>query len=150
MSGISTYIIRDEFKQKNCITEITARSNLVDNIRVRIDENPHPKSERQLGYVWACIYPFLQGVYQRTTGNKYDIDTMLHPYHVELFLKEASDELNQQVDMGHGSVIVRVGMRNWKAGHMSSFIEWILRFYAVRGIYIPEANQYWNARGVRH
>ena len=144
MSNISTRILLNDHILNCCLDEISTRYSKGQKIRVRVDEKPMAKGMRQLGYVWACIYPFLQGVYQRSTGERYDIDAVLHPYHVELFLKQTDSEISSLVDIGHGEHLIQIGMSSWKAGPMSSYIDWILRFYAVRGIYIPEADQYWN------
>ena len=152
MNVPSTYIIRNDEIERNCLVEIQTRAAGTGELRVRIDEKPHPKSMRQLGYVWNCLYPYLQQMFESQTGQRFDIDKAIHPYHVELYNTHKASEISEVIDLplGYGPKIVTSAMSSWNAGPMASYIDWLLWFYANRGVSLPEADPFWKQRGIGH
>lgn len=147
-----TYIIRNDHIWKQAVASVKHLVAMGSEVRVRIDTKPHPKSERQLGYVWSCLYPYLQKLFEHETHEKISLDD-IHQFHIELFNERNADSISKVVNIGFLSVgprIIKSSMSSWGASSMSLYIEWLLRFYALRNIELPEADRYWKERGVKH
>lgn len=147
--SVSTYEIASETILHNCLSEIAKRSE-TQKLRVRIDEKKHPKSDRQLGYVWACAYPTIKGFLDHNTGQSFNIDNEIHPYHTEVFADDKTQSLRRELDLGAGPKIISTRMSRWNAKPMGDYINWLLPFYAERGLFIPEPDPYWKSRGIKN
>lgn len=149
---VETYILLTDHIWKQAVASIKHLISVGAEVRIRIDTKPHGKSARQLGYVWSCLYPCLQQIFEHKTHVKISIDD-IHQFHVELFNEQNAKTISKVVDVEFLSVgprIIKSSMSSWGAGEMSLYIEWLLRFYAMRSIELPEADPFWNQRGVRN
>ena len=57
-------------------------------------------------------------------------------------------KLRKALDMGMGPRVVSRQMSKFNSSQMSWYIEWLLKTYAERGLYIPDADPFYRERGL--
>ena len=146
MTSPTPYIIRNDNIRRNCYAEIERMSRINPSVRVRIDEIKVSKSSEQLGYVFGGIYPTIREYLFDKTGNRFDITSIIHPYHVEAFNSEQSESISKSVDIGLGEFTIKRNMSGWKVQVMRDYIDWILRTYADKYALYIESPEEWKAK----
>jgi len=133
----------------NCFEEVDKLSANNPNIRVRIDERKVPVSDAQRGYVFGGVYPTIKRYIYETTENRFDVNSIIHPYHVEAHNKECSTAMSKVFDLGLGEVEIRRRMSQWTKEPMTVYIDWLLSTYSARfGLYIESPDDWKRKRGL--
>ena len=145
---VSPYIIRNPEIERTCIIEIETRAANCDHLLVLISEAKSAKSKAQLGYCWGVVYPHI-----RDYVNQFSDDTVFtsddcHEYHIDLYGKSKHADISRAIDMGEGLRIVSRQMSRFTIMHMAGYLDWLLKMYAVKGLYIPDADPFCRERGL--
>ena len=139
-------LLNDQIKQ-NCFTEIERRYGTVEPLIVSIDKRRQKTTVKQRGYVFGCAYSMIQAYLLENTGQRFNVQHMLHPYHVDWFSDSSTREVSSVVDMGGGERKVQTRMSQWNPAVMNDYIPWLQYTYAPRGLYIPDPDKFWKFRG---